>query len=280
MLAFRIRKSWFLLLAAAGALSLPLPAQQMTARDRPQHTDETPRWKNPPGFEKDVFTFVRIQYHTRGRRHFGGGRRWETDFPDADLNISYRLQQLTSMKVDPDGRVLQITDPELFRYPFIYIVEPGDLVFTEDEVPILRKYLLNGGSLMVDDFWGEDEWDNFAKEMKRVFPERDFQDIPRSHNLFHCVFDIPDELNLQCPNVRLGSTSQFHGVTWEREDARDVHVRSITDDKGRIMVMATHNTDNGDGWEREGEDPYYFSEFSEKKAYPLGINIIFYLMTH
>jgi hypothetical protein len=272
-----------LLLTALACTDTPLLAQTLTARDVRQDSIETPTWTNPKGFEKDVFTFVRIRYGTggRGRRfHPYGRRRWATDFPDADLNISYRLQQMTSMKVDPSGRVLEITDPELFRYPFIYISEPGDLRFTDEEVPILRKYLLNGGFLMADDFWGEDEWDNFYREMKRVFPEREPFDIPRDHALFHCVFDIPADLNLQLPNVGLGTDSQFHGITWERPDAKEAHIRGIQDDKGRLMVVACHNTDNGDGWEREGENEYYFREFSEKKAYPLGINIIFYAMTH
>jgi hypothetical protein len=187
---------------------------------------------------------------------------------------------MTSLKVDPNCRVLEITDPELFRFPFIYIVEPGDLAFTSEEVPILRRYLLNGGFLMVDDFWGEDEWDNMAEAIAQVFPNRQWVDLPRTHPIFHCVFDLPNDLNLQVPNVALGTASQYHGITWEREDAREVHVRAIFDDKGRMMVLATHNTDNGDGWEREGENEYFFREFSEKKSYPLGINIIFYAMTH
>jgi hypothetical protein len=243
---------------------------------------DTPTWTNPRGFEKDVFTFVRIIYsnHGNGRRGWGG-KRWTTDYPDADLNLSYRLQQMTSMKVDPNGRTMEISNPELFRFPFIYIVEPGDLVFEDKEVEILRRYLLNGGFLMIDDFWGEDEWDNLAEQIKRVFPDREIVDIPRTHPLFHCVFDIPNELNLQVPNYRLGEESQYNGgITWEREDAHDTHIRGIFDDKGRLCVIMCHNTDNGDGWEREGENHYYFKEFSEKKSYPLGINIIFYSMTH
>jgi hypothetical protein len=209
-----------------------------------------------------------------------GSGRWATDWPDADLNLSYRLQQMTSIKTDPNGKVIEITDPELFRYPFIYIVEPGDLGFSEEEVPILRKYLLNGGFLMVDDFWGEEEWENFETEIKRVFPDREITDIPRTHPIFHCVFDIPNDLNLQLPNIRLGTESQYHGRTWETWDSQECHIRGINDDKGRLCVVICHNTDNGDGWEREGENEYYFREFSEKKAYPLGINIVFYAMTH
>ena len=246
-----------------------------------QHSVETPAWTNPTGFEKDVFTFVRVIYGTAGRSRRGWGNRWTTDWPDADLNLAWRIQQMTSMKVDPNGRCIEITDPELFRYPFIYIVEPGDLYFTDEEAKILRRYLLNGGFLMLDDFWGEEEWDGMAEAMQSVFPDRPWNDLPRSHPVFHCVFDLPEDLNLQCPNVRLGEDSQYNGgITWERPDAQEVHIRGIYDDKGRLCVIACHNTDNGDGWEREGESHYYFKEFSEKKAYPLGINIIFYSMTH
>jgi hypothetical protein len=241
----------------------------------------TPEWSYEPGFEKDVFTFVRIIYNSAGRSWRGwGGGRWRTDWPDADLNIAWRLQQMTSLRVDPKGKSIEVSDPSLFRYPFIYIVEPGDLGFTDEEAAILRKYLLNGGFLMLDDFWGEDEWDGMADAMRQVFPDREFQDIPRNHPIFSCVFPIPPNLNLQCPAINVGVESQYDGVTWERSDAQEVHIRGIYDDKGRLCVIACHNTDNGDGWEREGESAYYFREFSEKKAYPLGINIIFYAMTH
>jgi hypothetical protein len=225
------------------------------------------------GFQKDVFTFVRIKYSTRGRySRWGAWDRWAIDFPDSDLNLSYRLQQLTSLKVDPDTRVIEITDKELFDYPWIYIVEPGGLQFTDEEVPILRQYLLNGGFLMVDDFWGEAEWANFYQEIKRVFPEREPIELQLNHPIYHCVFDIKSKG--QVPNIHLGVQSQYTGVTWERWDAKEVHHRAIFDDKGRMMVIACHNTDNGDGWEREGESDYYFHNFSEKIAYPLGINII------
>lgn len=240
-------------------------------------------WTNPPGFEKDVFTFVRVMYHSN-YGGFRGGSRWTTDWPDADVNLAWRLQQMTSLRVDPNGRCIELTDPELFRYPFIYIVEPGALSFLDEEIPILRRYLLNGGFLMVDDFWGEDEWENFEAEMKRVFPERKLSDIPRSHPLFQCVFPLHEDLNLQCPNINTGDASQYDGITYERgkryEGDTAAHIRGIYDDKGRLCVIVCHNTDNGDGWEREGESAYYFKEFSEKKAYPLAINIIFWAMTH
>jgi Domain of unknown function (DUF4159) len=263
---------------------LPEDAPVRTAREVPTHSTDFPRWTNAPGFEKDVFTFVRLRYH----RYYGPGPGRAgycfTDFPDSDLNLSYRLQQLTSLNVDPDGRVLNLNEPDLFDYPFIYVVEPGRLRFEEAEVQALRKYLLNGGFLMADDFWGPLEWANFEREMKRVCPERGFVELPMSHPIFHCVFDLRMSKNeLQTPNFWTGEQSQSTGETWEYhdgEECRDVHIRALFDDKGRMMVIACHNTDDGDGWEREQEFQYFFQTFSEKRAYPLGINIVVYAMTH
>ncbi|HLH55732.1 MAG TPA: DUF4159 domain-containing protein [Verrucomicrobiae bacterium] len=268
-----------------------------TARETTSGSTGTPDWTNAPGFAKDVFTFVRIIYRRAsddsGISVTSSGKGWITDYPDSDLNLSYRIQQVTSMKVDPDGRVLRLTDPALLDYPWIYMVEPGGLQLKEEEIPILRKYLLNGGVLMADDFWGQKQWDNFERNIKKVLPERSFTDLHMDHPLFRSIFELKGPMNsLQTPNIRQGiqsldPMSRFYGITWEtyhddydRYGARDMHVRAIFDDNSRIMVIATHNCDNGDSWEREGEDDGFFHEFSEKRGFPLGINIIFYLMTH
>jgi hypothetical protein len=251
-----------------------------TARELPSGSTGTPVWTNPRGFEKDVFTFTRIRYSS-GRYGYGRRGGWATDIPDSDLNLSYRLQQMTSMKVDPDGRIVDLIDPDLSDFPWIYIVEPGALYFSDPEVLALRKYLLNGGFLMFDDFWGDSAWNNVEQEMKKVFPDRSFSEMSLDHPLYHCVFEI--KAKGQVPNVGTGAASEHTGITWEENhdgDTQTVHHRAIHDDKGRLMVFAAHNTDNGDGWEREGESDYYFHNFSEKIAYPLGINIIFYVMTH
>jgi len=241
-----------------------------------------PEWENDPEFAKDVFTFVRIRYGSYGGGGYYGGRRhgggWRTDWPASDLNFSFRLQQLTSLKVDPEPRYMPLTDPELFDYPFIYLVEPGALAFSEDEVEALRRYLTNGGFLMVDDFWGEEEWYNFYVEIRRVFPDREPQELPLKHPIFHCVYDLEEKP--QIPSIGHAQQGRYSGRTWERPDAETPHYKAIFDDDGRMMVVICHNTDLGDGWEREGEDPWYFHAFSEKYAYPLGINIVVYAMTH
>ena len=277
-----------------------------------------PDWDVDPEFANDVFTFVRIQWSSGGYRGgmYGGGRGyyfgnfrgggrtggrggmgggiggmggagmsrgrggWATDYPDSDYNFSYRLHQLTSMQVDPDGLILELTDPELFNYPFIYMLEVGSLVFSPDEVAALRRYLLNGGFLMVDDFWGQSEWLNFYREIKRIFPDREPVDVPLEHPIFHAVFDLKKKP--QIPSINDALNGRASGRTWEEHgaDSQTPHYRAIYDDNGRIMVFICHNTDLGDGWEREGENEWYFHEFSEKQAYPMGINIVFYAMTH
>jgi len=258
-----------------------------TPREIPQHSAETPNWTNEAGFEPDVFTFVRIKRDRgsgggyRGYGGYGSGGDWSTDTPDSDLNLSFRLQQTTSMKVDPDGLFLRLTDTNLADYPFIYMVEPGSLYLSDQEAVALRNYLLNGGFLMLDDFWGEVQWANMEHELKKVFPERSFAELPMDHPLYSSVFQIKSKA--QVPNVETGTRSQYSHVTWEYhdgEECKEVHHRAIYDDKGRMMVIATHNTDNGDGWEWEGDNHYYFENFAEKIAYPLAINIIFYQMTH
>jgi hypothetical protein len=243
--------------------------------------EDFPQWRNDPGFQRDVFTFVRIRYQSYYGGRYGyrrGGGRWRTDWPASDLNFSFRLQQLTSLKVNPDPVILELTDPDLFRYPFIYIVEPGFLTFTEPEVEALRRYLENGGFLMVDDFWGEDQWYNFRYEIGRVFPHRELEELPLEHAIFHCVYDLKEKP--QIPSINHAWGGRFEGRTWERPDAQTPHYKAIFDDERRMMVIVCHNTDLGDGWEREAEDPWYFREFSEKYAYPLGINIVTYAMTH
>jgi hypothetical protein len=248
----------------------------------PEDRAGVPNWTVDEKFPGDVFTFVRIQYDSMGGGGWGGGR-WATDFPDSDLNFSYRLQQLTALKVNPVPIQMRLTDDRLGDYPFLYLIEPGWLVFSDAEVVALRHYLLNGGFLMVDDFWGDYQYENFQSQMKRVFPDREPRELPIDHEVFRSVYRLKEKP--QVPSIESAFQGRSRGITWEDEDrhgpnTREVHYRGIEDDKGRLMAILCHNTDLGDGWEREGEDPWYFKEFSEKKAYPMGINIVTYAMTH
>src|SRR5579872_2425032 len=212
------------LLAALLAIGATAFAQRGRFRQRefrPEHVDrgDLPVWTNDERFKADVFTFVRIRYPSYAGG-WGGGR-WATDYPDSDLNFSFRLHQLTSLQVDPYGKILELTDDALFDYPFIYLIEPGYMRLEEPEVTALRRYLLAGGFLMVDDFWGVAEWENFYHEIKRVFPDREPIELPLEHEIFHCVYDLKKKP--QIPSIH----AWLNGQTTERWDAPEPHYRGI-----------------------------------------------------
>src|SRR3954465_778631 len=156
-------------------------------------------WELDPGFKNDAFTFVRLRFTNGHRGRFGGGgargfgtgtaTSWLNDWPSGDLNFSFRLPQLTSLKVNPDPVQLEIDDERLWDFPFGPLHQVGRLEFTEEQVQILRRYLLNGGFLMVDDLWGTDQ-QNWYEHIKRVFPSREPAELPPEHPIFHCVFDL------------------------------------------------------------------------------------------
>jgi hypothetical protein len=206
---------------------------------------------------------------------------------DADIYLSFRLQQLTSLRADPDGRVLRLTEPELHDYPFLYLTHPGYSILSDAEVANLRKYLLAGGVIAIIDFWNSIEWNGLAAQMRRILPERSWTDLSIEHPLFHCVYDLKGPLQaLQVPTMQFWNRARNPDdpsapLQIERgPDSEKLAVRALLDDRGRIMVIAFHNSDLSDGWEREGENADYFATFSEKISYPLGINLVFYLMTH
>jgi hypothetical protein len=264
-----------------------------TAREVDSHSTGTPNWSNPRGFEKDVFTFARAVFKASPTTalqpvfHRGRSIGWWVDFPDADLNLSYRLQQLTSIRADPDGRVLRLTEPELHDYPFLYFTHPGYMRLNEAERAALRKYLLAGGVMVIIDFWNSIEWNGFAGQMREVLPGRAWTELTMDHPIFHCVYDLKGPLqSLQVPTMQFWNRARNPNdptapLQIDRgPESEKMSVKAIHDDRGHIMVIAFHNSDISDGWEREGENADYFAVFSEKVSYPLGVNLIFYLMTH
>jgi hypothetical protein len=233
-----------------------------------------PMWDRDPFLPHDSFMWARLKYRSWTERR---SWTWYTDFPDSDLNMSYRLHQLTAMKVDPEGVIIEITDPRLFDYPFYYVSGVGGLTLDKDEAAILRKYMFGGGFLFFDDFHGQTQWDGFYKQMKKVFPDREPIDLPLDHQIFHIVYDLKEKY--QVPNISIGTNSRG-SRTWEEQDWKDVHYCAFYDDKGRMVAFISHNSDLGDGWEEEATDPFYFQTFSEPMAYPIGFNVIVYALTH
>jgi hypothetical protein len=175
--------------------------------------------------------------------------------------------------------VVRATDDLLFSCPFVFMSDVGTTGFDVREVERLRDYLLAGGFLYVDDFWGEAAWEHWSAEIGKVLPRTEYPivDIPLDHELFRALYNVREVP--QVPSIQhwmwSGGTTSERG--WE---SATPHCRGIFDHDGRLMVVMTHNTDIADGWEREGESEEFFALFSVPKAYPMGINIVMYALTH
>lgn len=241
--------------------------------------------------EPGRFTFVRIEYDSvggYGEAYYDyDGRfwhRWETDYPEAEENFLYRIEELTTMKVNPIPISLRLTDEALFDYPFIYMCDVGWQILSRDEEKRLRDYLLRGGFLWIDDFWGDAEWDNFEFNMKAIFPALAWREISLKHPILSMVFPLKE-----CPQI---PAKIFWDSGWPHDPpyghreptggipgVRELHFRGLFDTDGRLMAVATHNSDIGDGWEREAESRDYFENFSTR-SYAMGVNIVVYALTH
>ncbi len=235
----------------------------------------------PPSMYDGGFNFCRIAFR---QNPYGDGGGWNVDWPRADENLSIRLSELTKAPVsfDPTTRqpnhvVLTLTDPDLFKCPFIMMTEVGALYLDDDEAAALRQYLLKGGFLWADDFWGPYAWQAFAGQIGKALPPSQYpvQDLPPGDAIFSMV--TPVSKIPQIPSIDFWAAT---GQTSER-GAQSVppEVRGITDEKGRLMVLITHNTDFGDAFEREGDSHEYFLEFSVP-GYAFGIDALVYAMTH
>ena len=224
------------------------------------------------------WTFVRIRYHAwpeaddRYRRDYGS-EPWAIDSPSADYNVSRRLRTATSIVVHDPIVGLTLDDPQLFAHPWIYFVEPGTLHLTTEDVSILREFLLRGGTATFDDFHGPIEWENLARELARVFPDRPIVDLAPPHPIFSCFYPVASY-----PQIP-GLCSFLNGRTWEK-GGFVARLRTILDAAGRPMVMINWNTDMGDGWEWSNAEQYPGYIKYTADAYRMGINEIVYSLTH
>jgi hypothetical protein len=255
-----------LILLSLSLLVWPLQRRQMPF---PNFRDDFRRPARQGKPRVGEFTFTRLRYNGGGYR--GGG--WRTDWPKADEQfiIGLRNWVQSSLRISDDPTTVAPVGDELFKYPFIYIVEPGRMDLADEHAAQLREYLLRGGFLMLDDFWGSYEWENVQYQMHKVFPEYRIQHLTLDHPLFHCYFDINEVV--QVPNIG----NAYRGITYE-QDGYVPYYMAITNEEGRVMVFIARNADNGDAWEWI-DDPNYPLKYG-LAAYRLGMNCIVYAMTH
>ena len=245
-----------------------------------------------PGLHNDVFTFVRIRYDSTGgygeswyRYEGRDWERWETDYPRAERNLLHRLDELTSLETAPQPIVLELTDPRLFHYPMIFMSDVGWQQLTSAERLVLTVYLETGGFLWIDDFWGDAELSNMKRNLDGLNELWSWREIPREHSILSAVYRLE-----KCPQIPARIFFAQSGLPRDPPEVHrmpaggeygvsTVHFLGLFDETGRLLAVATHNTDIADGWEREGESKEFFDRFSVR-SYALAINIIFYALTH
>ena len=211
------------------------------------------------------FVFVRLRYDmTFSQGFFQRDVKWAHDYPAAEYNLTRILESITSL--DPHisrngGNVLALDDPELHKFPFAYMAEPGYWTPNEEEVRGLREYLLKGGFLVFDDFW-DDHWYNFEQQLRRVLPGARLLPLDITHPIFHAFFGI-ETLEMY---EMYGLPVEFHGVFEDNDPA------------GRLMIIANYNNDIGEYWEfmETGRFPIDLTNDS----YEFGVNYVIYAMTH
>lgn len=239
------------------------------------------RLARPDSFD-GRFHYCRAAYRMNPR---GDGGGWLTDYPNADIDLMIRVAELTKTPVgfdragQPEHLIVRLTDDTLFQCPFIMMQEVGTIFLSDEDASRLRAYLLKGGFLWVDDFWGTQAWRQWTNEIAKVLPPSEYpiEDVPSADPMLKGMFEVaevPQITNIQFWRGVGGQTTSERGP-----DSAQAHLRAIRDHHGRIMVLMTHNTDVADSWEREGEDPGFFYQFSPH-GYALGIDVLLHAMTH
>ena len=207
------------------------------------------------------FVFARIRY---GNGWGFGGSTWSHDYPRADRHLSIILRDLTTIDATKDGsNVFELTDAEMFRYPIIYVSEPGYWIMSDADVPQLRAFLLKGGFIIFDDF-EEDHILNVELQMTRALPEFKMTEIGIDHPIFNTFFRM--------------KTIDFPHPMMPRLRARYFGIFEDNDPSKRMLALINHNSDIAEYWEWSAEGMFPVDITSD--AYKLGVNYIVYGMSH
>jgi hypothetical protein len=229
------------------------------------------------------FVACRMFYESVRREANGAG--WRTDYPWGERHLMLRLSELTKTRISmssptvPHSWLVRLTDETLFDCPYLVGSDVGTIGLSPEEAAALRLYLLKGGFLWVDDFWGDAAWEQWTHELAKAMPPNEFpiEDVPLSDPIFHSMFEVTKVP--QVTSIRFWRATGGRETSERGPESAVPHFRGIRDREGRLMVVMTHNTDVADSWEREGEDPEFFYQFSPD-GYALGINVVLYALTH
>ena len=190
------------------------------------------------------------------RVNYGGGGDWYCD-PSSIPNLLSYLTKNTSIKATDEEYRIKLNTKEMRGHPYLYITGHGNIRFTDEEIIDLREYLLEGGFLHTDDNYGLNT--SFRREMKRVFPDREFVELPHDHEVFHSYFDMPNGL----PKIH-------------EHDGKPPQLFALYNED-RVMVIYSFESDLGDGW--EDEEVHNNPPELRTAALQMGVNIIYFALT-
>jgi len=234
----------------------------------------TPDWR-----DSAEFAFARLMfppgplngYRGRDAEWHQGISLWTQDYPRADRHFSQAMRRLTRLHTRSVEQPVNLDEGDAYDWPWLYAVQVGEWGLTDAQGKLLREFCLRGGFFMADDFHGQAEWYEFESRMKKAFPEYPIRDIEDSDAIFHTVYDLNERYQIP------GEAHLYNGYKGGA-DGRGAHWRGIFDDKGRVMVAISYNSDIGDAWEY-ADDPHYPARFADL-AIRIGVNYIIYSMTH
>jgi hypothetical protein len=213
------------------------------------------------------FTLVRLRWKSDFgfSRRGGFGAAWNHDFPRAEQNFALILKEITNLDVRTDGsKILTLDDPELFKYPIVFMWEPGFWNLTDAEAASFRAYLLKGGFAVFEDFDGPQQWNVFESQMRRILPEGRFVELDHTHRIFDSFFAIKDVDAIVHPMSHI--RPRYLGIYENNDPTR------------RLMVVANFDNDIPEYWEWSGQGLFPFDNTNE--AYKLGVNYMIYGLTH
>lgn len=274
----RYRSAVLLVAAALGVFGL-LRAQRPFRQYNAAEYEDFPL---PPDWNaKTEWTRARLRYPSVYARFGGEDLNWTIDYPRSDRHLLQGIRRLTRIDTRSVEQVVDLDGSgDVYNWPMMYAVEVGHWDLPDDQAVQLREFLLRGGFLMVDDFHGDQpynnvysEWQVFLASMKKVFPDRPIVDIPDSDQIFHTVYDLTDRFQVPGWQWYRSRRTYEAGVT-----GMTPHWRAIYDDKGRVMVAICHNMDLGDAWEWS-DDPRYPEKYA-RLAYEVAVNYFIYDLTH
>jgi len=282
------RRKWVVLLAIGALLATGAAWADREWRVYKSFEDEADNAPLPPDFNKPAgFVVARLMYPsdvTMGRFRFGGGyadwrqgdTSWAVDYPSGDRYFAGILRRLTTIDVRSVEQPVNLEDgDDVFDWPYLIVGLAGYWNLTDEMAKKLHEYLLRGGFLLADSYFGSDQWEGFVRGMQQVFPERNIndliKDLPDDHPLFHTVYDL--DAKHMVPHF-----DEFSGQAGYLGDGSVPHWRGILDDKGRVMVAIAFNNDLGDSYQW-ADDPRYPAD-GETLGLHMGVNFVVYALTH